>query len=110
MYRLNELKEMLMRTLDEYSTMQKLDVSKLDVIDKLAHTIKNLCKIIDDTQGYSGAYYYDSRKRDDMGRYARDDYGRYSRDMHSIKQELSDIMNSTDERTRQGIQRIISQM
>jgi hypothetical protein len=118
MHKLEELKEMLTRELESYSTKTKLDASTLDVVDKLTHTIKNLDKIFED-DGYSGRNY----RRDSMGRYVGNyDYSmddrmydngysmRYSRDAQSIKNELKDIMNDVGETTRQKLQRIVSQM
>ena len=42
-----ELKDMLMGELSQYGTKVDLSTGDLDVIDKLAHSVKNLCKIID---------------------------------------------------------------
>ena len=42
-----ELKEMLCEELEEYGKKDKLDVGGLEIVDKLAHTIKNLDKIIE---------------------------------------------------------------
>ena len=48
MHEIYELKEMLMQELEEYGRKGELkDVGSLEIIDKLAHTIKNLCKIIE---------------------------------------------------------------
>ena len=121
MHKLQELKERLCNELSEYGERSKLDAQTLDIVDKLAHTVKNLDKIISEG-GYSGARY----RRDDMGRFVgdngysmnRDGYysgdnmhdGYYSRDMKNIKDELRDIMNSADGHTKQSLQRIISQM
>ena len=46
MHAIYELKEKLCDELEEYGE-KKLDAGSLDVIDKLAHTIKNLDKIIE---------------------------------------------------------------
>lgn len=56
MHKLYELKEMLCEELKEYGD-KKLDAGSLEVIDKLAHAIKNLDKIIEayDEQEYSMA-------------------------------------------------------
>lgn len=126
MHKLQELKERLCNELSEYGERSKLDAQTLDIVDKLAHTVKNLDKIISES-GYSGARY----RRDDMGRFVgdyqngysmnRDGYYsgdsmhdgysmNYSRDMKNIKDELRDIMNSADGHTKQSLQRIISQM
>lgn len=112
MHKTQELRSMLCNELDKYGAKNNLNASELDVVDKLAHAIKNLDKIIE-KMGYSMDYdysmrsypmgtVYDDRKRDYMGRYSRD---------NSVAQELREIMNSaSDERTRQALQRIISQM
>ena len=133
MQKLHELKEKLCDQLEEYSD-KDLTAGSLDVVDKLAHTIKNLDKIIDKYEGneysnyggsyddmYGGSYrgmynmggsYARGRgrgaKRDSMGRYASD--GGYSRhgDMMSDLRELME--NAPDDRTRQIMQSAINQM
>lgn len=58
-----ELKEMLCEELEEYGKKDKLDVGGLEIVDKLAHTIKNLDKIIEtyeedeEYSGYGGGSY-----------------------------------------------------
>lgn len=54
-----DLKDMLCEELEEYGKKDKLDVGGLEIVDKLAHTIKNLDKIIEkyEEDDYSGAYY-----------------------------------------------------
>lgn len=47
MHELYELKEMLMKELEEYGRKGELTSGSLEVVDKLSHTIKNLCKIIE---------------------------------------------------------------
>jgi hypothetical protein len=120
MHKTEQIREMLCKELDSYAD-KKLDVGTLDVVDKLSHAIKNLDKIIENETGYSGRAY----RRDSMGRfsgdtmdyndrYSRDDMNgysmNYSRDMHNIKRELTEIMNTADGRTKQNLQRIISEM
>lgn len=46
MHKLEQLKETLCRELEEYGERDNLDVGGLDVVDKLAHAIKNIDKII----------------------------------------------------------------
>lgn len=55
---LYELKEMLCDELKEYGKKGELTTGSLEVVDKLAHTIKNLDKIIEayEEEEYSGAY------------------------------------------------------
>lgn len=56
MHELYELKEKLMKELEEYGK-QELTAGSLEVVDKLSHSIKNLCKIIEayeeEEEGYS---------------------------------------------------------
>ena len=47
MHAIYELKDMLCKELEEYGEKGELTTGSLDVIDKLAHTIKNLDKIIE---------------------------------------------------------------
>ncbi len=48
MHEIYELKEMLMKELEEYGRKGELEnVGSLEIIDKLAHAIKNICKIIE---------------------------------------------------------------
>lgn len=95
MHKLYELKEMLCEELKEYGD-KKLDAGSLEVIDKLAHAIKNLDKIIEDYDeqeysmaggSYEGGGSYDGsyargrnrgRSYADGGSYARG-RGRYAR-------------------------------
>lgn len=56
MHELYELKDKLLQELEEYGT-KELSAGTLDVVDKLSHAIKNLCKIIEmkeDEEEYSG--------------------------------------------------------
>ena len=46
MHELYELKEKLMKELNQYSS-EELSAGSLEVIDKLTHAIKNICKIIE---------------------------------------------------------------
>ena len=75
-----DLKDMLCEELEEYGKKDKLDVGGLEIVDKLAHTIKNLDKIIEsyEDEGYSEAYYDGGSYEGNMGggSYAR----RYSRE------------------------------
>ena len=121
MHAIYELKEKLCDELEEYGT-KKLDAGSLDVIDKLAHIIKNLDKIIESYEryssydgsyddGYRGSSYARGRmnaKRDSMGRYASRGY---AMDNTSMVRELKTLMKEApDDRTRQEFQRFISKM
>lgn len=137
MHEIYELKEMLMQELEEYGRKGELkDVGSLEIIDKLAHTIKNLCKIIETAEeeeysNYGGSYRGSSRDGGSYrgsyrgssrgGSYARgrgssrDSMGRYSSEGYSRTGEIADrlrdlMMEAPDERTRQEIQNLASRM
>ena len=66
MHELYELKEMLMKELEEYGRKGEMSAGSLEIVDKLSHAVKNLCKIIEaaeeEDEGYSrrgGSYYYE---------------------------------------------------
>ncbi len=122
MHKVYELKDKLCDELEEYGD-KKLDAGSLEVIDKLAHTIKNLDKIIEkyededyssaynDGMSYDGGSYeggsyerggnrggnrYSSRYAMARGRgrnARRDSMGRYSSDSRMMVEELRDLMN-----------------
>lgn len=88
MHKIYELKDMLCEELEEYGSKDKLDVGGLEIVDKLAHAIKNIDKIIEtyEEEGYSNEnrdggmsnmypYYYG----DEGGRSYRDRGGSYAR-------------------------------
>lgn len=61
MEELIKLKEMLCDELKEYGEKGELTTGSLEVVDKLAHSIKNIDKVIDhymEEDGYSGNYPY----------------------------------------------------
>ena len=93
MQALHDLRHKLCNELKEYADMD-LSPSRLDVIDKLAHSIKNIDKVIAaSNDGYSA-------KRDSMGRYSRD------------QQMIADLRNlqskATDDATKQLYERMIN--
>lgn len=130
MHEIYELKNKLCKELEEYGAKDKMDVGTLDVVDKLAHTIKNLDKIIEkyEEDEYSGVMMHD----DLDGRYSRrggmsyargrgsnarrDSRGRYSSRMYSgdnsmMLQELRELKeDAPDERTRMEFDKFIKKM
>lgn len=137
MHELYELKEMLMDELKEYGSKKDMSTGSLDVVDKLSHTIKNLCKIIEDMEdeqysmanedmmragqsyrrdnnrSYRGNSYARGRgrnaRRDSMGRYSSE--GGYSQAMDDMADELRSLMeDAPDERTKQEFQRFIKKI
>lgn len=131
MHKLYELKDMLCEELEEYGSKGKLDVGSLDVVDKLAHAIKNIDKIIEAKDEYSyandgnmsmydgGSYARGGRSRAMGGSYARernsyakrDAMGRYSRDNNEFMMELRELIeDAPNDRIKQKMQSIISEM
>jgi len=137
MHELYELKEMLMDELKEYGSKKDMSTGSLDVVDKLSHTIKNLCKIIEDMEdeqysmanedmmragqsyrrdnnrSYRGNSYARGRsrnaRRDSMGRYSSE--GGYSQAMDDMANELRSLMeDAPDERTKQEFQKFIKKI
>ena len=118
---LYELKEMLCDELKKYGEKGDLTTGSLDVVDKLAHAVKNLDKIIEAyDEGYSGRnmprYYGDGYAYRDGRSYAqkRDSRGRYSSRGYSrdgIADKLRDLMeDAPDDRTRDEIRRLADKM
>ena len=111
MHELYELKDMLCKELKEYGE-KDLTAGSLDVVDKLAHTIKNIDKIIEayeEDEGYSSRYDgMGSRRYSREGRsYARgrmnaprDSRGRYSGDdgdIEAIKNEARKLVDKIEQ-------------
>ena len=139
MHELYELKEKLMKELEEYGK-QDLTAGSLEVVDKLSHSIKNICKIIEsyeDEEGYSmrgrsyddgtdgmnrrGSYRGSYRssyargrgsnvKRDSMGRYARD--GGYSRadGVEELVENVREMMGELPQNLQQDAQRFVQKL
>jgi len=134
MHAIYDLKELLCKELEEYGKKGDLSAGTLDIVDKLAHTIKNLDKIIEvyeeqDYSNYGGGSYNDgvmpyrggsynnggsyargrgrNARRDSMGRYSSEGYSRNA----DIVGQLRDLMNEApDDRSRQEIQKLVSKM
>lgn len=130
MNELYDLKEMLLKELEEYGKKGDLSAGSLEIVDKLAHSVKNLCKVIEDMDeeysGYGGSYYDGRTPTDGMsyrrgGSYARgrtarrDRMGRYSSEGYSRTGELADqvrelMREAPDESTRQEMERLASKL
>jgi len=120
MHELYELKEKLCDELKEYGS-KDLSAGTLDVVDKLAHAVKNIDKIIevyeDEGDGYSSRSYPDgmggSYARGGRGGYRdssyargrmnarRDSMGRYSRadgmeDIETVKAEARKLVEKLE--------------
>lgn len=126
-----ELKEKLLKELEEYGRKGDLSTGSLEVVDKLAHSVKNLCKILEESdEGYSGRSYADGRmyggegrsyndgrsyargrtgyvRRDSMGRYSRNGY---SYDGEDMADQLRDLMADAPDHIKSDIQRLINKV
>ena len=115
MHAIYDLKEMLCEELEEYGKKGELTAGSLETVDKLAHAIKNIDKIIEcyENEEYSKDYMpmHDrsyAPRRDSMGRYSR--RRGYAMDDGMIA-ELHELMkNAPDEKTRKEFQKFISKM
>ena len=129
MHRLEELKEMLCEELEEYGSKEKLDMGGLEIVDKLAHAIKNIDKIMEseysEGRSYRGSYrgnYGEGSYRGNYGEESyrsyvrgrgrnarRDSMGRYaSADMRMEIERLMD--EAPDEETRMKLERFMQSM
>lgn len=129
MHELYELKEKLMNELKGYGS-QELSAGSLEVIDKLAHATKNICKIIEASEeegsseenrrysedggsrnggsrSYRGGSYARGRysKRDSMGRYTRAED-----DMEDMLMELKQMMGDLPPEKQREAQKFVSRM
>lgn len=133
MHDIYQLKEMLMDELKEFGKKGELTAGSLETVDKLSHSIKNLCKIIEDmemdgeystTGDIDGNYRYSNARsyrggsyargkgrnarRDSMGRYSSEGYSRAAEDM--ITQLRDMVEEAPDEQTRMEIQKLMKKL
>lgn len=131
MHDLHELKEKLLKELEEYGGNAKFSKEDVETIKYMASAIDHICNIAEgEEEGYSGRYpywmggayadgnmggnrsyrgrsYAGRRKRDSMGRYSGDGYSRDG----GMVEELRELMqDAPDERTRQEFQRFIQKI
>lgn len=138
MHKLEELKDMLCEELEEYGSKEKLDMGGLEIVDKLAHAIKNIDKIMEseysEGRSYRGSYrgnygegsyrgYGENSYRGNYGdrgsyeSYARgrgrnarrDSMGRYA--SADMRMEIERLMEEApDEETRMKLERFMQSM
>lgn len=128
MHDLHELKEKLLKELEEYGGNAKFSKEDVETIKYMASAIDHICNIAEDEEeGYSGRYPYwmggayadgnmggNGRSNRSMrgGRSYRRGYSRegYSRDGGMVE-ELRELMqDAPDDRTRQEFQRFIEKI
>jgi hypothetical protein len=128
-HKLYELKEKLMKELEDYADNGKFSKDDVEAIKYAASAIDHICNIVEDEEGYSnysmesgrrdGGTYRDggsyargrgrNARRDSMGRYSREDG--YSRAADDMVRELRELMqDAPDDRTRQEFQRFIQKI
>lgn len=135
MHELYELKETLCKELEEYGQKNDITASSLEVIDKLAHAVKNIGKIIEMYEEEDEEYSMENRGSYRRGgRMSRDGGGSYAYDMRGGRnnrrgggrnrrsyadgrssemmiEQLEDMMDDApNERTKQEIQRLVTKM
>lgn len=122
MHKLYSIKENLIEDLEKYADKKDLSPSELDLVDKLAHAAKNVCRVIEycDEGGYSGDYPMDyryarsfpvsyGRTRDSRGRYSSED--RHYRSSDDIRDRLQDLMyDAPNEEVKRDIHRVLTRM
>lgn len=121
MHKFYELKDALCKKLEEYNdeivSKGKIDSSYIDMVDKLAHAIKNLDKVMEKDDDYSyNSYNYENARPMNNVAYRRgnnsmanraymDGYSAASEDTVGDLRNL--INNISDDKTRMEIMRII---
>lgn len=120
MHRLYNLKETLIDELKQLGSKDRIELADLELVDKLAHATKNLCKIIESCEeaeysegmgSYAGMPNFRHGSMAQGGSYARgrganarrDSMGRYS-SAGDFKMELEGIMqDAPNEMVRQKL-------
>lgn len=139
MEELYKLKEMLCSELEEYGRKGEMSAGSLEIVDKLAHAVKNIDKIIECKEDeYSNAYddgmmrgedgtpyrggSYRRGGRNQYGSYMRgrrrggaNQYGSYAMEGYSrnedVTEQLRGLMEDvTDPRMKQELQRVVEKM
>jgi len=130
MNELYELRDKLCRELKKYNS-EDVTTSSLEVVDKLAHAIKNIDKIIENYKEDEGnSYGYNSfepnygsyrggrgnsyargrgrnAKRDSMGRYSSEGYSRHGDMVEQLREMMMDAPNDD---VRREYERVISRI
>ena len=123
MHKLMELKEKLMRELEDYSENGKFSKEDVESIKYITSAIDHICNIMEDGEEYSSATMYTpyngmynggsyTRRSYARGRMnaPRDARGRYS-GAADVMADLQEVMaEAPDDRTRQEIQNLITRL
>lgn len=120
MHDLHELKEKLIKELEEYSENGKYSKEDVETIKYLASAVDHLCNIIDDGEysmdnrmdgrmRYSRTYdgrnsYARNRRRDSMGRYSR------KADMDDFMMSLGEMMGDFPEDAKRDAEKLMRKL
>ena len=130
MHDLHELKEKLLKELEEYGGNAKFSKEDVETIKYMASAIDHICNIAEEEEGYSGRYPYwmggayadgnmGGSNRSYRGSYAgrrrRDSMGRYSGERGYSRNDLADKMrelmeDAHDDRTREEMRRMVDKL
>lgn len=131
MHGVYKLKDMLCEELEEYGKKEQVSMNDLEVIDKLAHSIKNIDKVLEEYEeeerGYShgwpkddrGMRYddrYDMRGGRSMRRSAesrrgsRAGYSMADESMKDMLHEMRELADDMPEEKRMEMQKFINKM
>ena len=128
MHKLYNVKDKLIRKIEEYDEsgdITRSDAEEIKILSSAADHICNICKDADyeegdySERGYSmnGGYRYPmdgggyrggsyARRRDSMGRYSRDGYSRHD----GMADELRELMKDAPESVKHDLQRVIDKI
>ena len=111
MHKLHELKEKLMKELEEYAGNTKFSKEDVEAIKYTAGAIEHICSIMElDDKTYSGNYMPMYRGGMSYAR-RRDAMGRYSRAGEDIAERLRGMMaDAPDEHIRMEIERLANKV
>ena len=125
MHKLYELKEKLMRELEDYSENGKFSKEDVEAIKYITSAIDHICNIMEDAdeEGYSGGMggrsYADGRRgnrsyaRGRGGNARRDSRGRYSSEGYSyeFKADLEELMqDAPNERVKMKLREVMQEV
>ena len=104
------LRDKVCHELEDFGRKGNWDAGDLDIIDKLAHTLKNLNKIINEKGNYETGDYRRGRYNRYDGGYGRGMYNRGYSSMNVVD-DLRDLMNEVpDENLKQDFVRLINKI
>ena len=116
MHKLHELKEKLVKELENYSEKQRITREDVETIKYLASAIDHICNIVDESgMSFRNSYEssnngsYDSYSRDYSRK--RDSMGRYSRAEDDFRTELQNLMkDAPTDQMRQRMQNLMNEL